>query len=134
MKSRLMKKPSKETQRAIDDEVKKQLARIVEHIACDMDVQTLYTLASQYGWRKHRLRKFYEAFDKAQQELKEYYLTTPFVDGYMEQNYYAREELKRIGVDVENWRKEKSNWEPENDEVWQEHGEKGYRNGKKRTI
>lgn len=118
MKSRLMKKPSKIQQQAIDDEVKKQFARIVEHIAMTFDAEVLYVLADKYGWRKRRLRKFYEQFESALSELYDYYGKTPLVDGHLEADFCVCNELKKIGVDVELWRSQKSNWKPENDECW----------------
>lgn len=60
-----------------------------------------YTLHVHLGFGKKRLRKFYDAFSAEHDRLIQYY---QMPDDY---TWLCKEMLKRIGVDVEAWNKER---------------------------
>ena len=67
----------------------------------DIDAMVLYTLHVHLGFGKKRLRKFYDAFSAEHDRLIQYY---QMPDDY---TWLCKEMLKRIGVDVEAWNKER---------------------------
>ena len=48
--------------KAMEAEINRQLVEKDKQYAADMDAMVLYTLMAHYGWKKKRLRKFWEAF------------------------------------------------------------------------
>lgn len=85
------------------------------------DAMVMLTLAEEFGWGKRRLRKFWDAYGNYETELHDYYKTTLSSDGIDEARFYAVDRLKRYGVDIFLWRRLKSNWTPDQDQIWQEH-------------
>lgn len=69
--------------------------------ADDIDAMVLYTLHVHLGFGKKRLRKFYDAFSAEYDRLIQYY---QMPDDY---TWLCKEMLKRIGVDVEAWNRER---------------------------
>lgn len=61
----------------------------------------LYTLHVHLGFGKKRLRKFYDAFSAEHDRLIQYY---QMPNDY---TWLCKEMLKRIGVDVEAWNRER---------------------------
>lgn len=123
----------RKTQDIVNREIKKQVVKMADLSGAHFDSLVLYVLMRTQKWGKHRLRRFYEDYDRAIRELADYYEAAPIGNGgLLETEYYAMAELKRIGVDVELWRSAKSNWSPEADEVWLSTGERGYRFGVKK--
>lgn len=87
--------------KAMDIEIKKQIAENDRQHFDDVDACILYTLMQCYGFKKDRLRKFYDAFQVERNKLVERY---EMPDEYP---YLCKEQLKRIGVDIEAWNAEK---------------------------
>ena len=90
--------------RAMDMEIKRQLLEWDAKYTSDMDAMVLYTLMAHYGWKKKRLRKFWEAFQSEHKALRDYYQ----MDAPGDNEWLAKRKLKDIGVDVEEWNKEVS--------------------------
>lgn len=86
--------------KAMEIEIKKQLAEAERRHTNDLDAMVLYALHKHLGWGKKRLRDFYEAFTVEHNKLIEYYAMP-------EDNVWlADKKLKEIGVDVAAWNAE----------------------------
>ena len=107
-------------QKALNKEIDRQLQVQAEKHGVNIDATVLLTLAEFYDFDKYKLREFWEHYNDIEKELAEHYRQTPLtLEGIREKEYYAVYNLKRIGVDVELWRKLKKEWSPERDEIWQ---------------
>lgn len=94
-------KASPEMKTAVKDEVKKRVIETSRTYGDDLDSVCLWVLHSRFGFGKKRLRRFYETFSEVYEELLNHYeldIETPFV---------CRLWLKQIGVDVEEWNKQR---------------------------
>lgn len=88
--------------KAMNLEINRQIAEKDEQYKEDIDAMILYVLMAHYGWRKKRLRKFWEAFIGEHKALREYYL----MDEPGDNEWLAHRKLKQIGVDIHQWYKE----------------------------
>lgn len=87
---------------AMNLELGRQMAEANERRALDYDALVLYTLMSHYGWRKKRLRRFWDAFTKEHQELCDRYR----MYGAGDNGWLAHKKLEEIGVNIADWYKE----------------------------
>lgn len=83
--------------RAIKEEIKKQNIGY----SLSLDEAILYALYKRFGFGKKRLREYYEAFFDEREKLKEYYEMPDDAE------WLVHRELLNIGVDVEQWNKER---------------------------
>ena len=90
---------TREEQKAADREIYRQLAEKHQQSNEDIDAVVLYALMAGYGWKKKRLRKFWDRFKLVHKELCDYYLMHEPGDN----EYLAHRKLKQIGVDVHEW-------------------------------
>ena len=90
--------------KAIDIEINRQLVEKDKQYAEDIDAMVLYTLMAHYGWKKKRLKSFWDAFLEEHRALREYYQ----MDNPGENEWLAHRMLKEIGVDIHQWYKEDS--------------------------
>lgn len=100
MKAKLPWKPTKAQEKAMMDEINRQILIADAKYTNDVDVMILYTLHVHLGFGKKRLRRFYEAFNKIHQQLIDHYEMpddAPWLCDY---------KLKEIGVDVKLWNEE----------------------------
>ena len=88
--------------RAVNLEIDRQIAERDAQYAADIDVMILYTLMVHYGWKKKRLKRFWDAFIVEHKSLREYYQ----MDNPGDNEWLAHQMLKEIGVDVRQWYKE----------------------------
>lgn len=85
--------------KAMNIEINRQiLVRDAEYSA-DIDAMVLYTLMAHYGWKKKRLKKFWDAFNAEHKALREHYEMNKPGDN----EFLAHRKLKEIGVDVHQW-------------------------------
>jgi hypothetical protein len=96
---------TKAEKQAMDIEINRQLVERDKQYASDIDAMILYTLMSRYGWRKKRLREFWEAFNVEHKALREYYQ----MDDPGDNEWLAHRKLREIGVDVNQWYEETKN-------------------------
>lgn len=87
---------------AITMEINRQLLEHDEQYAVDIDAMVLYTLMTHYGWKKKRLKKFWNAFVAEHKALREFYQ----MNGAGDNGWLAHHKLKEIGVDIHQWYKE----------------------------
>lgn len=62
----------------------------------------LWTLHVTFGFGKCRLRRMWEEYDRMHLELRKYYELRDDT----ETCFVCREQLKRIGVDIDEWERE----------------------------
>lgn len=101
MNARIPWKPNSKEQKVIDDKIKENVTVAAEKLGNLMDATALYALHKTFGFGKKRLRRFFDAFDEERRKIEEYYE----MDG--EADYLCKNQLKKIGVDVEAWNNEK---------------------------
>lgn len=87
--------------KAMELEINRQIIEADRKYVNDIDAMVLYTLHVHLGFGAKRLRRFYEAFSAEHDRLIQYY---QMPDDY---TWLCREMLKRIGVDVEAWNRER---------------------------
>lgn len=87
--------------KAMEMEINRQIVEADRRYADDIDAMVLYTLHAYLNFGKKRLRKFYNAFSAEHDRLIQHY---QMPDDY---TWLCKEMLKRIGVDVEAWNKER---------------------------
>ena len=88
-------------QKALDIEIKKQLAEYDRKNMMEMDSIILWILHSMLGFGEKRLRSFYDNFHTELEALADRYEMDD------EDVYLCTENLRRIGIDVEKWHQEK---------------------------
>ena len=89
-------------QKAMHLEINRQLIERDKKYAEDIDAMVLYALMMHKGWKKKRLRKFWDDFIVIHRELREFYQ----MDAPGENEWLAHRMLKEIGVDVHQWYEE----------------------------
>lgn len=87
--------------KAMDMEINRQIVEADRRYTDDIDAMVLYILRVHLGFGYKRLRKFYDAFSAEHDRLIQYY---QMPDDY---TWLCKEMLKRIGVDVEAWNRER---------------------------
>lgn len=87
--------------KAMEMEINRQIVEADRRYADDIDAMVLYTLHVHLGFGKKRLREFYDAFSAEHDRLIQYY---QMPDDY---TWLCKKMLKRIGVDVEAWNRER---------------------------
>ena len=88
--------------KAMELEINRQILEKDEEYKANIDALVLYVLMSHYGWRKKRLRKFWNVFVAEHKALREYYQWYTPEDN----EWLAHYKLKQIGVDIHQWYKE----------------------------
>lgn len=88
--------------KAMDIEIKKQLIEMDKKFTNDLDATILYYLHVRYGFGFKRLKDFYMGFGKFHKELIEYYQMEDSDDAWL-----CTHNLKDLGVDLEEWSKER---------------------------
>lgn len=103
MKARIPWKGTKAQEKAMMDEINRQILAADAKYANDFDAMVLYTLHVHLGFGKKRLRRFYEAFIVEHQRLVDFYEMPDDVP------WLCDRILKEIGVDVKQWNEEYNN-------------------------
>lgn len=88
--------------KAMTLEINRQIAERDEQYSADIDAMVLYTLMAHYGWKRKRLRRFWEAFIKEHKQLREHYM----MEAPGDNEWLAHRKLKEIGVDIYQWYEE----------------------------
>ena len=83
-------------------EINRQIAERDEQYAEDIDAMVLYTLMAHYGWKKKRLKEFWDAFVAEHKALRDRYL----MDDPDDNKWLAHRKLNEIGVNVHQWYEE----------------------------
>lgn len=89
--------------KAMDLEIERQLAEYTKLHHREIDATVLWVLHSQLGWGEKRLRRFYEQFSIAIDELvKRYEMDTE------DSAWLCTRKLADIGVNLDRWEAETS--------------------------
>lgn len=93
---------TKKEQKALDEEVNRQLIESHQRFVDDFDYMILRVLHNHFGFGPQRLKKAYDLF-RADNEglIKHYEMPDAGV-------YIARKEMNEIGCNVEKWNQERS--------------------------
>lgn len=95
-KNSLRAKLSNAEQKALDAEIKRQLAEYDEKNTAEIDAIALYILYSEFGFRKKRLDRYLESFNRAIKELRDRYEMNPEDDVWL-----CTRKMKELGYDLE---------------------------------
>lgn len=88
--------------KAMDIEIKKQLAEDDRKHLTEIDAMILWQLHEQFGFGPKRLKQFYDAFAKSMDELvKRHEMDDD------DQIWLCTYMIKKYGVDIEKWEKER---------------------------
>jgi hypothetical protein len=93
--------------KAVNEEITRQFMELESKYTKDNDASILLTLHSCFGFGKKRLRRFWEFYFKEQARLREYYQ----LDTH--EGNLCKFKLKQIGVDIDEWHREKDRKEDE---------------------
>ena len=85
--------------KALEIEIRKQIAESEKQFELDMDSMVLWTLHEKLGLGAKRLKEFYKAIKQGHDELTKYYM----IEDYP---WICRRGLEEIGVNIEEWDKE----------------------------
>lgn len=102
MKARVPHQWTRREKDIVNEEINKLILERDKQYSADMDAMILYVLMTEYGFRKKRLRKFWDTFRRAHQELRDYYEMQSNRDNV----WLAHRKLADIGVDVKEWQSE----------------------------
>lgn len=89
--------------KAMDIEIKRQLAEFDKKHEMEIDALILWTLHEEFGFGEKRLKQFFDVFGKAIDELVKRY---EFDDS--DKIWICTEKLKDYGVDLDVWAKERN--------------------------
>ena len=87
---------NKAEERALDQEIKKQIVENDRAFDMDKESSILWMLHTQFGFGPKRLKLAWKLFYAETLKLREYYLMDQEDDGWL-----ARQKLKDIGCDIE---------------------------------
>ena len=88
-------------QKALDEEVNRQVIEVHQKFEDDFDYMILRVLHNHFGFGPQRLRKAYDFFRADNDALVKHY---EMPDAGV---YIARKEMNAIGCNVEKWNKER---------------------------
>ena len=89
-------------QKALRREIKDQILEHDKEYWLDIDACTLWVLHECFGFGATRLKRFFDAFSKEHDRLREYYMLDDDTNRWI-----CRYLLKRdLGIDVEEWERE----------------------------
>ncbi len=92
---------NKVEQRVLDEEINKQILEHDLQFQIDNDSAILEMLHVHFGFGPKRLKKAWKLFYAEHRKLREHYGMAPEDGGWL-----CRQQLLKIGVDVEQWYKE----------------------------
>lgn len=90
--------------RAMDMEIKRQLAEYTRKYEADLNATILYVLHEQLGFGEQRLKKFFDRFSVEIDDLVKYYEM-----GEEDAAWLCTRKLLDMGIDVEKWCDESRN-------------------------
>lgn len=104
MKARIpyRKRMSKNEERAMNDEINRQVVENDRKFAMENDAMVLWVIHLVHKHGKKRLRRFFDRCFEEHEALREFYQFSNEDMGWL----YTRK-LKEIGVDIEAWYAEK---------------------------
>ncbi len=86
---------------AMNREINKQLGAATERFFRDETAVILWVLHQRFGFGAGRLRQFYDCYNQEWEKLKNHYEMSD-----SDLPYLAKQQLKKIGVNLDEWGKE----------------------------
>ena len=96
--------------KAINMEIRRQLAEMVKNNMEEVDATVLYILMTEFGFGEKRLRRFHDTFCEQITALVNRYEMDSDDDVWL-----CTEMLKRRGIDINQWNKELESKNKENE-------------------
>lgn len=96
MKARIP--PTGIQKKAMNAEIRRQLAEYNEKNADEIDAMVLWVLYSEFGFREKRLKRFYEIFNRELDALRDRYEMTD-----EDTVWLCTRKLKDAGIDISKW-------------------------------
>ena len=93
---------SKKEQKAMDAEINRQMIERHRQFTDDFDYMVMKILHDHFGFGFTRLKRFYDVFNVENDALEKHY---EMPDAGI---YIARKEMNDIGVNIEQWNRERS--------------------------
>ena len=100
MKARIPYNMSKAQRKSMDAEINRQIAEADAKYCTEVDAVVLFTLMTEEGWGKTKLRKFWEAMYKNHEEMVQRYEMPG------EYPWLCTKFLMDKGIDVARWNDE----------------------------
>ena len=101
MKAHIQRTYSAEEKKALDMEIKKQLAEYDRKNMYEVDAMVLWVLYEKFGFSKKRLKQFFDCFNSEIKALIDRYQLEDKDDAWL-----CTRKLKDAGIDIEEWEKE----------------------------
>lgn len=92
---------NKAEQRALDQEIKRQIVENDRRFDMDKESMILWMLHTEFGFGSKRLKRAWELFYSESQRLRDHYLLD---EG--DEPWISRQKLKEMGCDIETWYQE----------------------------
>ncbi len=87
--------------KAMDMEIQRQLAEYDKKHLCEVDAVVLWILHEEFGFGKKRLKRFFNTFERAVDDLLERYSMDD-----KDAIWLCTFKLKQYGIDIEKWHNE----------------------------
>ena len=87
-------------QKRVREAAKDLASQAIDRHLNDCDAIILWVLHSEFGFGKDRLRRYYDRFLALYNEFMGQY------ESFLDTQFRCQEELKRIGVNIEEWNRE----------------------------
>lgn len=87
----------------LHEETVKEMRKVVYSIEEDEIACAMFVLHNEFGFGRDRLRKYFDEYASLHKQLDEMYGSGKEYDF---DGWYAKRELKKIGVDVHEWYEE----------------------------
>lgn len=101
MKAHIKQPYTKQGQKALDKEIKNQLAEYDRKNMYEVDAMVLWVLYEKFGFSKKKLRLFFDSFNTEIKALIERYQLDDDDDVWL-----CTRKLKDAGIDIEQWERE----------------------------
>ncbi len=102
MKVRIPQKMTKEQNKAMNDEINRQIVESDRKFALENDAMVLWVMHIVFKFGKKRLKRYFDRCFQEHEDLRNFFQFDNDDMGWL----YTRQ-LKEIGVDIEEWYREK---------------------------
>lgn len=90
-------------QKALNEEIGRQVREFINSITLELDASILWALHEEFGFGAQRLKRFYETAAESREQLVQKY------EMQDDAKFLCIHKLKEIGVDLVEWEKELQN-------------------------
>lgn len=101
MKAHIKQLYTPQSKKALDKEIKKELAEYDRKNMYEVDAMVLWVLYEKFGFSKKKLKLFFDSFNTEIKDLIDRYQLD-----YEDDAWLCTRKLKDAGIDIEQWEKE----------------------------